>query len=242
MKKGFRRDFMGFLGGSLSEAARLIGSANPDVVAAVWTSIWVSILAIAIAAALGIPSGFLIATKSFPGKGALTTLLQTLMATPTVVIGLAGYAFLTRRGPLGPFGLLFTPWAMVIGEFVLILPIVMMLSISATKSIHEGVRETALTLGATPAQAAAAVFREGRFAYLTAIAAGFGRAIGEVGIAMMLGGNIRGATRTMTTAIALETGKGDFSLALALGIILLAVAFAVNFLIRALQSRAGEAK
>jgi tungstate transport system permease protein len=182
-----------------------------------------------------------VATYKFPGRGVAITLLNTLMAMPTVVIGLVGYALLTRNGPLGVYGLLYTPAAMIIGQFALILPLTVTLSMSAAKSMGRRAAETALTLGATRARAAATVVLEGRFAFMTAVAAAFGRAVGEVGVAMMLGGNIRGATRTMTTAIALETSKGEFAVALALGIVLMAVALAANIAIRALQARAGEA-
>jgi len=232
---------LGYLGTSFSEALALIAAADPDVISAVGTSVYVSVCSIIAAAVIGIPLGYLMATRVFPGKAIVTTLLQTLMALPTVVVGLIGYALFTHNGPLGPLGLLYTPVAMIAGETILILPVVTSLSLSATSSINAEVRETALTLGAKPLQAAGAVMREGRFAYMTALAAGFGRAIGEVGIAMMLGGNIRGATRTMTTAIALETSKGEFALGLALGMILLTVALAVNVFIRSLQARSGEA-
>jgi tungstate transport system permease protein len=232
---------MGYMGDSLSEAVKLIAAADPEVVSAVWTSLYTSFVATALAAVVGIPAGLAVATYKFPGRGVAITLLNTLMAMPTVVIGLVGYALLTRNGPLGVYGLLYTPAAMIIGQFALILPLTVTLSMSAAKSMGRRAAETALTLGATRARAAATVVLEGRFAFMTAVAAAFGRAVGEVGVAMMLGGNIRGATRTMTTAIALETSKGEFAVALALGIVLMAVALAANIAIRALQARAGEA-
>ncbi|HPI78802.1 MAG TPA: ABC transporter permease [bacterium] len=232
---------MGYMGASLSEAVNLIASADPEVMSAVWTSLYTSFAATALAAVVGIPAGLAVASYRFPGRGATITILNTLMAMPTVVIGLLGYAMLTRNGPLGVYELLYTPAAMIIGQFVLVLPLTVTLSMSAARSMGRRAAETALTLGATRARAAATVVLEGRFAFMTAVAAAFGRAVGEVGVAMMLGGNIRGATRTMTTAIALETSKGEFAVALALGVVLMTVALAVNIAIRALQARAGEA-
>lgn len=219
----------------LKEAEQLIFWGDPEVWGIVFLSLRVSAMALTLATALGVPSGFLIATRQFRGKRGLVTVLNTLMALPTVVVGLTVYAFLSRRGPLGPLGLLYTPEAMVIGQFLLALPIVTALVLAAIQGVDRRVRPTALTLGASQLQAAWAVLSEARFAVLAAIAAGFGRVIAEVGAAMILGGNIRGFTRTMTTAIALETGKGEFGLAMALGIILLAVAFSINLLFHYLQ-------
>ena len=161
--------------------------------------------------------------------------MNTLLALPTVVIGLIVYSLISRRGPLGIFGLLYTPSAMIIGQFILAIPIIIALTHSAVQGIDKRVRNTALTLGATEAQSAWTVIKEARYAVLAAVITGFGRVIAEVGAAMMLGGNIKGSTRVMTTAIALETAKGEFGFAIALGIILLFVAFSINILLHYFQ-------
>jgi len=182
-----------------------------------------------------VPLGFIIATRQFPGKRTVATILNTLMALPTVVVGLTVYAFISRRGPLGMFGLLYTQTAMVIGQIILATPIIAALTMSAIQGVDVKVRKTALTLGATATQAAWTVLSEAKFGLMAAIIAGFGRIIAEVGSAMMIGGNIKGSTRTITTAIALETSKGEFGLGIALGIILLIIAFGINILLHHFQ-------
>ena len=147
------------------------------------------------------------------------------------------YSLISRRGPLGVFGLLYTPSAMIIGQFILAVPIITALTHSAVQGIDKRVKNTALTLGATEVQSAWMVIKEARYAVLAAVITGFGRVIAEVGAAMMLGGNIKGSTRVMTTAIALETAKGEFGFAIALGIILLFVAFSINILLHYFQSK-----
>ena len=179
----------------------------------------------------------MIGIGKFRGRNSLEAVLNTLLSLPTVVVGLLVYALVSRRGLLGPLGLLYTPYAMVIGQVILVSPIMAALTASAVKSIDQQVRETALTLGANGIQSALAVLREARFVLLTALVAGFGRVIAEVGSAMMLGGNIRGYTRVMTTALYLEVTKGEFGIALALGIILLMVAFSVNIFLHAMQKK-----
>jgi len=159
------------------------------------------------------------------------------MALPTVVVGLLLFGLLSRQGPLGPLGLLFTPLAMIAGQTVLAAPIVANLVLAAVTGADQRIINTALTLGASRLQAAIQLLREIRFGVMAAVIAGFGRVIAEVGVAMMLGGNIRNSTRTMTTAIALETSKGEFAFGLALGIILLSVALIVNLFLNALQQR-----
>jgi tungstate transport system permease protein len=154
-----------------------------------------------------------------------------------VLIGLFVFSLISRQGPLGFLGLLFTPSAMIIGQFILAIPIIIALTISAVQGVDARVRPTALTLGANHFQTILTVLTEARFALMAAIIAGFGRVIGEVGSALMLGGNIRNYTRTITTAIALETSKGEFGFAIALGIILMVVAFSVNILFRYFQQR-----
>jgi tungstate transport system permease protein len=161
------------------------------------------------------------------------------MALPTVVVGLVVYGLIGRRGPLGSLGFLFTPAGIVIGETILALPIIVNLTLSAVRGLDPRLFLTCRSLGASKLQEAIMVLREGRYGIVAAVVAGFGRVVGEVGVAMMLGGNIKGYTRTMTTAIALETSKGEFVLALALGIVLLTVALAVNAALFGLQRREG---
>ena len=216
-------------------AVQLIFSLDQKVVSAVWISLRTSLTAVILATIVGVPIGFLVAVYRFRGKQPLVTLLNTLMALPTVVVGLTVFAFLSRQGPLGSTGLLYTPTAMVIGQFILATPIIAALTHSAVQGIDPRVRDTALTLGASRWQTALTISVEAKYAIMAAVIAGFGRVIAEVGSAMMLGGNIKGYTRTMTTAIALETSKGEFGLGIALGIILLVVAFSVNILFQSLQ-------
>ncbi len=159
------------------------------------------------------------------------------MALPTVVVGLICYGFFSRMGPLGSWGLLFTPWAMVIGQIILATPIIANYTLSALSSADVRILPTAKTLGANSFQSSLLLLQEIRFGAMAAIIAGFGRVVAEVGVAMMLGGNIRGFTRTMTTAIALETSKGEFAFGLALGLFLMAVALLVNLFLNLLQQR-----
>lgn len=205
----------------------------------VGTSLKISVIAVLAASALGIPLGILIALNNFPGKRLVQQILNTLMAMPTVVVGLLLYGLLSRRGVFGDLGLLYTPWAVVIAECLLILPILVNLTMVAVQSSDRRLLPTLQALGANRRQTMWMVLLEARFAIMAAVVTGFGRAIGEVGAAMMLGGNIEGFTRTMTTAIALETSKGEFEFALALGLLLLTIAFAVNFFLQFLQRRSG---
>jgi tungstate transport system permease protein len=210
------------------DAGRMIFGFDPEVYFIVWTSLKVSIGAIFLATIFGVPLGLFIALKNFWGKDAVLMSLNTLMALPTVVVGLFFYFLLSRRGPLGDLGFLFTPSAIILGLFALVLPLVTNLTISAIQAMDQRLFLTCKLLGATAYQQAWLILREARFGVTAAIVIAFGRVISEVGIAMMLGGNIKGFTRTMTTAIALETSKGEFQLGMALGLILLLVAFAVN--------------
>ncbi|ADI85459.1 MULTISPECIES: ABC transporter permease [Geobacter] len=228
---------MDFYSESLTTALQLIASRDPDVVSAVTVSIVVSLWSTLFAALAGVPTGVMVAVAEFPGKRAAVTLLNTLMALPTVVVGLFVYSLISRQGPLGEFGLLFTPWAMVVGQTLLAIPIVANLTMSAIKGADPRIVPTALTLGAGPFESIRRLVLEMRFGIMAALIAAFGRVIAEVGVAMMLGGNIRSHTRTMTTAIAMETGKGEFALGLALGLILMAVALIVNMALNALQQR-----
>ncbi|MFH0824819.1 MAG: ABC transporter permease [Pseudomonadota bacterium] len=226
---------MDFILKGFADAWRLVFSLDPDVYFIVWTSLKVSLLATLLSSILGVPLGVLTALKRFRGKSALQVILNTMMAFPTVVIGLLFYALLSRRGPLGPLELLFTPAGISIGLFFLGLPTVVNLTLAAVQGLDPRLMVTCKVLGATPMQTTGKILREARFAITSAVVVAFGRVISEVGVAMMLGGNIRGLTRTMTTAIALETSKGEFELGLALGIVLLAVALAVNGALFVLQ-------
>lgn len=210
---------------------------DQEVYTTVWTSLYVSIWSVLFASLVGIPAGILIGIGAVPFKGALTTTLNTLMALPTVVVGLVVYAMISRQGPLGQLGLLFTPKAIVIGQTLLAIPLVANYTLSTIAGADKRILPTALTLGAGPFQGILQLVREQRYGIMAAVIAGFGRVIAEVGAAMMLGGNIRGYTRTMTTAIAMETSKGEFAFGLALGIILMAVAFIVNLALNILQQQ-----
>lgn len=228
---------MDFLVDSLRAAFILILTLDAEVMGAVWTSLYTSGAAIVLAAAVGIPAGTLLGLGRFTGKRVVLTLLNTLMALPTVVVGLVLYGFLSRQGPLGVWGFLFTPVAMIIGQIVLSVPIVANYTVAAVAGADPRIMNTALTLGAGRLRAAWQLLLEVRFGVMAAVVAGFGRVIAEVGVAMMLGGNIRGYTRTMTTAIALETSKGEFAFGLALGLVLMTVALFVNLFLNLLQQR-----
>lgn len=190
-----------------------------------------------LAALLGIPVGLWLGISRFRGRRILVTLLNTLMALPTVVVGLLLFGLLSRQGPLGHWGLLFTPMAMILGQMVLATPIVANYVHAAVIGADSRILPTLRSLGASSWQASLQLLRDIRFGVMAAVIAGFGRVIAEVGVAMMLGGNIRGTTRTMTTAIALETSKGEFAFGLSLGLILMAVALLVNLGLNLLQQR-----
>lgn len=228
---------MNYFSQALSEALRLIFSADPELCRICWTSLRVATASVCCATLAGIPSAMIIASGSFYGKRLLIVILNTLMALPTVVVGLFVYALISRSGPLGAFGLLYTPTAMVIGQFILATPIITALTLSALQKTDPRIKMTALTLGASIWQSRLTVLAESRFAVAAAVMAGFGRVFAEVGVSMMLGGNIKHYTRNITTAIAFETGKGEFALGLALGLILLTIAFALNILFHWFQSR-----
>ncbi|MCW7753336.1 ABC transporter permease [Desulfobotulus sp. H1] len=231
---------MDFLVRSLTEAFCMILSFDAELYAIIGLSLYVSFFAVLFASLLGIPMGFWLAVSSFPGKRGVITLVNTCLALPTVVIGLFVYVFLSRSGPFGFLGWLYTPKAIIIGQLILILPWVVSLTLTAVNRVDARYYRTALTLGATALGASLTVVREARFGILAAVIAAFARAIAEIGIAMMLGGNIRGFTRTMTTAMALEHNKGEFVLAVALGLVLLAVSLAMNVVLQMAQGRYGE--
>ena len=208
----------------ISQAVNLIVTLNPEVMQIAILSLYISLTATIIAALISIPLGGLIHFHTFPGKRTLIVLIQTLYSVPTVVVGLLLYLFLSKSGPLGFFGLLFTPEGMILGQTVLIIPITTGLTVSALSGVDKSISDTLLSLGATTFQGVIQIVREARYAILSAIVLAFGRAISEVGVAMMIGGNIRYETRVLTTAIALQTGIGDFPFSIALGIILLGIA------------------
>ncbi|MBW2000631.1 MAG: ABC transporter permease [Deltaproteobacteria bacterium] len=228
---------MEFLVDSFLSALLLLWSLDPEVYFIIYVSLKISISSTIISSLLGVPTGFLIAMNEFRGKRILITVLNSLLALPTVVIGLLVYTFISREGILCMLDLLYTQTAMVIGQVILIFPIVTSLTIAAVSSVDDRYRKTALTLGATSFQVAMVIFREARYAIIAAIIASFGRVIAEIGISMMLGGNAKGYTRTMTTAMALEYDKGEFVLAVALGIVLLLTSFAINIFFNYLQGR-----
>jgi tungstate transport system permease protein len=209
-------------------ALRLLADLDPKLVEIVLLSLGVSLTAVAIATLLGLPLGAAIAVGRFPGRRTLIVILNALMGLPPVVVGLVIYLLLSRAGPLGAFGILFTPAAMVIAQTVLILPIIAALSRQAIEDAWREYDEQLRSLGAGRVQAALTLLWDTRFSLLTTVLAGFGRAAAEVGAVMIVGGNIDGVTRVMTTTIALETSKGDLPLALGLGIILIAIILAVN--------------
>jgi tungstate transport system permease protein len=206
----------------------LLAGFDPKLVEIVLLSLSVSLSAVGIAALLGFPLGAAIAVGRFPGRRTLIVFLNAFMGLPPVVVGLVVYLLLSRAGPLGSLGILFTPSAMVIAQTVLILPIIAALSRQAIDDAWREYEEQLRSLGAGRASAALTLLWDTRFSLLTTLLAGFGRAAAEVGAVMIVGGNIDGVTRVMTTAIALETSKGDLPLALGLGIILIAIVIAVN--------------
>jgi tungstate transport system permease protein len=225
---------------SFRQAFFLLTSLNAELLEIVGVSLSVSIFSTLFAAIIGLPCGFLIAFKNFTGKRFVITILNTLLALPTVVIGLFVYSFISRRGIFGPLELLYTQKAIIIGQIILIVPVITTLTIAAISRIDSRYRRTALTLGAGELQVAFVIFKEARYGIIAAIIAAFGRVIAEVGISMMLGGNAKGFTRTMTTAMALEYDKGEFVLAVALGCVLMAFAFLINVLFHFFQGRTVE--
>jgi tungstate transport system permease protein len=209
-------------------AARLIFGLDPDLVEIVTLSLYVSIAAVLLAAAVALPLGATVGMFRFPGRRAVVILLNALMGLPPVVVGLIVYMTLSRSGPLGEFGLLFTPTAMIIAQFVLVLPLIAALTRQTVQDLHEEYDEHLRSLDAGRLDSITTLLWDGRFRLMTAVLAGFGRAIAEVGAVLIVGGNILHHTRVMTTTIALETSKGNLALALALGLVLLVLAAAVN--------------
>jgi tungstate transport system permease protein len=209
-------------------ALRLIVTLDPSLIEIVVLSLQVSLLAVILASAIGFPFGGALAVYRFPGRGAVTAVLSALMGLPPVVAGLIVYLLLSNAGPLGVLQLLYTPTAMVVAQMLLVIPIIAALTRQHCEDLLEEYDEQLRSLGASSREITATLLWDGRYRLLTAVLAGFGRAIAEVGAVMIVGGNIDHVTRTMTTAIALETSKGNIALALALGMVLLATSFAVN--------------
>jgi len=221
----------------LIKAIELIISLDPEVMEIAGRSLRISVAATVLASLVCLPMSSLIYFSHFPGKRALINLIQTFFSIPTVAIGLFVFILFSRAGPMGGLNMLFTPTVMVLGQMILITPILLGLTISALSGIDKAIPDTARSLGASRLQTATVVLREARFAVVAAVIMGFGRAISEVGVALMVGGNIKGFTRVITTAISLETSKGDLELSIALGIILIAIALLVNLVLNYIQQR-----
>ncbi len=221
----------------LTKAIELIISLDPEVIEIAGRSLSISATSSLLASLICLPLASLMHFNHFPGKRALVNLIQTFYSIPTVVIGLFVLVFFSQAGPLGGLNLLFTPTVMVLGQMILITPILLGLTISAVSGVDKAIQDTARSLGASSFQTAIVVLKEARFAVMAAVIMGFGRAISEVGIALMVGMNIKDFTRTLTTAIALESSKGDLELAMALGIILIFIALVINIVLNRIQQR-----
>jgi tungstate transport system permease protein len=224
------------------DAFILLFQGHEETYDAIFTTIKVSSLSILISTIIGLPLGFTLSYYNFPAKKHLRAVVDTLLSLPTVVVGLLVYAFITNKGPLGSFNLLFNTSGIVIGQVILILPFVISLSATGIDSLDERLKSTLITLGASPKQILLSTLYESRFAAMTAAAAAYGRAISEVGVSMMIGGNIKWHTRTITTAMTLETGKGEFAMGIALGIVLLLISFAVNWSLSFFRKRGYDGK
>jgi len=221
----------------LVTALKLIISFDPEVMAIAGRSLAISATSSTLAALICLPLATVIHFNKFRGKRTLINIIQTMFSLPTVAVGLFVFVLFSSAGPIGGLDILFTPIVMVIGQVILISPIMLGLTISALSGVDKSIADTAVSLGASRFQMAAVTIREARFAVLAALIMGFGRAISEVGLSLMVGGNIQGFTRTITTAISLETSKGDLELALALGIILIVIALIINIVLNRIQQR-----
>jgi tungstate transport system permease protein len=220
-------------------ALQLVLSADPALMAIVRVSLLVSLSSVALATIVGLPLGAWLALTRFPGREAMIVILNALMGLPPVVVGLAVYLLLSRSGPLGSWGLLFTPLAMIVAQTILITPIIAALSRQTIDDLWTEYRDELAAMDVGASRRIATLLWDARFSLVTALLAGFGRASAEVGAVMIVGGNIDGFTRTMTTAIALETSKGDLPLAIGLGMVLIAIVVVVNAAAWGLR-RAGE--
>ena len=226
---------MAYLIENLHKLTEFVSSFDKEVLNIVLLSFRVSSTAVFLSSFVSLPLGLLLTLKDFPGRRVIISIVNSLLMVPAVAIGLIVYLLLSRRGPLGAVGLLYTSWAMVVAQALLVIPIITSLSLAAFQSVKRGVRETALTLGANLRQLILTMFKESRYPLLAALIMAFARLIGETGMTMMIGGNIRGSTRVMTTTIALETMKGRFELAIVLGIILLVVCGLISIPLQLLQ-------
>jgi len=222
-----------------ASALQLVLAADPALMAIVRLSLSVSLSAVFLATLTGLPTGAILALTRFPGRELINVVLNAMMGLPPVVVGLAVYLMLSRSGPLGGWGLLFTPAAMIIAQTVLVTPIIAALTRQSGEDLYAEYREELTAMNIGPLRRVATLIWEGRFSLVTALLAGFGRAAAEVGAIIIVGGNIDGFTRTMTTAIALETSKGDLPLAMGLGLVLIAIVIAINALAWGVR-RAGE--
>ncbi|MCG2828476.1 ABC transporter permease [Methanothermobacter sp. K4] len=218
-------------------AIELMASLDPELIDITARTLMVSVSSTALASLIAVPAAAMIDLKEFTGKRVLLNVIQTLYSIPTVLVGLFVFLLISRSGPLGPLNLLFTPAGMILGQTILILPLITGFSLTALRSVKPELRDLARSLGATESQVMLRVLEEARYAVMAAIILGFGRAISEVGAAIMLGGNIRGFTRVITTAISLETSRGNLELSIALGIILLVISLAVNTVLNHFQEK-----
>ena len=221
----------------LVKAVELIVTLDPEVMEIAGRSLRISATSSFLAAVMCLFLGSLIHFNRFPGKRVLINIIQTLYSVPTVAIGLFVFVLFSRAGPMGGLSLLFTPTVMIIGQLILVMPVMLGFIIAALSGVDKTIVDTAISLGASGYQMAILTLREARFAVLAALIMGFGRAISEVGLSLMVGGNIRGFTRTITTAISLETSKGDLELSIALGIILIFLALVINLILNRIQQR-----
>lgn len=228
---------MDFIAEGFIQAFRMLLTMDEETSVIVVTTFKLTALSMAGVLFFGLPAGFLLGYFDFPGKRAVRTVTDTLLALPTVVIGLLVYAFISRRGPLGGWELLFTIRGMAIGQVILGTPIVAAYTATAIEGLDSRLRQTLMTLGASGGRLALTSLWEARFMILVAALTAFGRIVGEVGSAMMLGGNIKWHTRTITTAITLETGKGEFALGIALGVILILISLLLNISLAFLRRR-----
>ncbi len=226
-----------FLTESFKTAFSLIVHLNAELLGIIFLSLRVSGSALVISTLIGLPLAAFLGFRKFPLKGTFVSLLNTFMGLPPVVVGLLVYLFLSRSGPLGFLALLYTPAAMIVAQSILALPIVASLSYSAIVGVDPIISQSSRTLGATPYQVSLTIMKEARFGIMSGVIAAFGRVMAEVGAILIVGGNIAGYTRVMTTTIALETDKGNFELALALGIILLSISLGINFLLHLIQKK-----
>jgi tungstate transport system permease protein len=227
-------------GAAFAAAFGLIASGDAAFLGVVGLSLRVTLSAVTIACVIGMPLGALLAVARFPGRGALVVLVNALMGLPPVVVGLVVYLALSRSGPLGALGLLYTPTAMVVAQTILVTPIVAALTRQAVADLHGEYDEYLRSLGASRLQTVGTLLWDARFSLATAALAGFGRASAEVGAVMIVGGNIAHVTRVMTTAIALETSRGELALALGLGIVLLSISIGVNAALMGVRARAAR--